>query len=236
MSDGKLTKVLIEAFTDKKLSKKDADYPNFELPINPETYSKNYKVEYEVKKAQGSQGIDAKFTATAPEELSLEFVFDGTKTVQGYTEKLINKKVSVQVSDFLNTVYFMKGDIHKPKYLKICWGEQLVFDCILTSLDINYTLFHQNGEPLRAKLNAKFLNYIEQEKRVLRQDNNSPDLTHVRTVKDGDNLPLMAYEIYGNGDFYIQVAKANSLSSFRNISTGQEIVLPPLEKNAPNDE
>lgn len=230
MSDGQLTKVIIRAFTNKRLTEKDSEFPEFEVPINPEKYSKNFKVEYEVKKAQGNQGVDAKFKSTAPEELTIEFALDGTKTVEGYSKKHIDKPVSQQVEELLNTVYFMKGDIHKPKFLKLIWGEHLVFDCILTSLDINYTLFHPNGEPLRARINASFLNYTEQEKRVLREDKKSPDLTHVRKVNEGDSLPLMAYKIYGEPKFYLQIARANQMTSFRPIRSGQDIVFPPIQK------
>ncbi|MCB0628410.1 MAG: hypothetical protein R2824_18830 [Saprospiraceae bacterium] len=230
MSDGKLSKVIIRSFTDKRLTQKDSEYPEFVLPINPEKYAKNFKVEYEVKKAQGSQGVDAKFKSTAPEELTIEFTLDGTKTVEGYGQDLFEKPVSKQVDEFLNTVYFMKGDIHKPKFLKVNWGEHLIFDCILTSLDINYTLFHPNGEPLRAKLNASFLNYLEQEKRVKKEDKKSPDLTHIRMVKGEDTLPLMVYQIYGDPQWYMQVARENQLTTFRQLRIGQEIVFPPFQK------
>ena len=71
-----------------------------------------------------------------------------------------------------------------------------------------------------------------QEKRVIVQDDQSPDLTHIRTFKDSANLPLMAYDIYGAGDFFMQVAQANGLTSFRNIEVGREIVLPPIDKTA----
>ncbi|MEL6655242.1 MAG: LysM peptidoglycan-binding domain-containing protein [Bacteroidota bacterium] len=230
MKDGQLSKLLIRSFTNKRLTDKDGEYPEFEIPVNPENFSQTYKVEYDKEKGQGSQGTDPKFKSTAPEELKIEFFLDGTKTIEGYSKKLIDKPVSKQVKDFMNTVYLMKGDIHKPKFLKLIWGEHLVFDCILTSLDINYTLFHPNGEPLRAKLSASFLNYIEQEKRVKREDKQSPDLTHLRRVKEGDTLPLMAHRIYGTTKYYMQVARANGMTSFRQLPPGSEIVFPPLEK------
>lgn len=149
MSEGGLTKVLIEAFTDKKLEVKDSKFPSFTLPINPESYSKNYKVEYDTSQGQGNQGTDPKFKSTAPEELKLDFIFDGTGTVEGYVHN--NELVSKQITTFLNTVYFMEGEIHRPKFLKVHWGKQFTFECVLSNLDINYTLFKPDGEPLRAK-------------------------------------------------------------------------------------
>lgn len=230
MKEGKLTKILIKAFKDKTLTSPYSDFPEFELPVNPESYSQNFKIDYEVSKAQGSQGVDEKYTYTNPEELKLEFILDGTGTVEGYSEKLKGKPVSQQIDILLNTTYKMIGETHKPPFLKVIHGENLVFYCLLTNLDINYTLFHPSGEPLRAKCSATFLNYIEQERRVLEEDKRSPDLTHVRQVKAGDTLPLMTHEIYGDGAFYMQVARENGLTSFRNLATGQDIIFPPIEK------
>jgi len=231
MSDGELTKVKIRAFKNKKLTA-PADRPNeFELPVNPESYSKNYKVEYDTKKGQGNQGTDPRFKSTAPEELKIEFLFDGTDTIEGYTYPGV--PVADQIDHFLNVVYNLEGEIHRPHFLKVGWGENFTFDCILTSLDLNYTLFSPTGAPLRAKASATFLNYIEQERRVRQENKESPDLTHVRQVKDGDNLPLMTYNIYGDVAFYLQIAKVNELSTFRRLKVGTDMIFPPLAKNEP---
>ncbi|MEL7148543.1 MAG: hypothetical protein AAFO69_19370 [Bacteroidota bacterium] len=233
MRDGQLSKVTIVAYANKELTQKRPD-PNglFVLPINPETYNRSFKMEQEKTSGQGNQGNDPKYIRTVPEELKLDFFFDGTGTVEGYfnNKDLENAPVSAQIERFLNVVYYMGGEEHRPPYLKLNWGE-FVFPCVLTNLDINYTLFHANGEPLRAKLSASFLNYIEQEKRVAKEDKRSPDLTHVKRIQE-DSLPLMTYEIYGDTKYYLHIAKANDLTSFRNIKPSSELVFPPLNKNA----
>jgi len=232
-TESNVTKITIRAFTDKTYSTEINKANPYQLPINPESYSQNYKVEYDLSKGQGNQGTNPEFKGTAPEELRLEFLFDGTGTVQGNTKS--DQSVAEQVKEFLNTVYFMEGEIHKPKFLKIVWGLAYTFDCVLTNLDINYTLFSFEGNPLRAKLNASFVNYIEQEKRVKREDKSSPDLTHTRQVTAGDKLPLMTHKIYGDDSWYIEVARANNLTSFRNLKPGQEIIFPSIDRSIVND-
>jgi hypothetical protein len=229
MKDGQLTKLEIRAFKDKKLTN-PADPASFVVPINPETFSRSLEVKYEENTAQGSQGTDAKYTSTEQEDIKLDFVLDATNTMMGYDPSQKNKSVPQQIDELLRTAYYMNGDIHKPHYLKILWGKHFTFDCVLTKLDINYTLFHPNGEPLRAKISATFKGSVEQDKRVRTQDKNSPDLTHVRQVKGGQKFPLMAFEIYGDQKYYLQAARANNLTSFRNVGEGREIVFPPLEK------
>lgn len=225
-----VVKVMVIAYTDKNYTEQDGSVQPFPLPINPESYSENLKVEYDLRRGHGNQGTDPKFKSTAPEELKLDFYFDGTNTVQGYFLKdAASNNVVDQVADFKNTVYSYNGDIHRPRFLKIFWGD-LTFPCILTNLDINYTLFNENGLPLRAKISTTFVNYVAQEQRVARENNSSPDLTHLKQIKEGDRLDLMTYQIYKDPQYLMQVASANDLVSFRNIKTGSNIKFPPLDR------
>jgi nucleoid-associated protein YgaU len=219
-------KVTILAFKDKKLQDKNAE---FVLPVNPEQYGQKFAVKYDVKPAQGAQGVEAKFQSSAPEELKLEFVFDGTGTVYGYAQT--DKSVPEQIDEFKSVVYDLQGEIHQPRYLKVVWTD-FAFDCILTELEITYTLFSSQGTPLRAKLGCTFLNYKETERRVREEGKSSPDLTHVRTVKKGDTLPLMVHNIYGKPGWYLEVARTNGLTNFRRLEVGQDIVLPPVDKSS----
>uniref|UniRef100_A0AAU6WLI4 LysM domain-containing protein n=1 Tax=Chryseobacterium endophyticum TaxID=1854762 RepID=A0AAU6WLI4_9FLAO len=59
---------------------------------------------------------------------------------------------------------------------------------------------------------------------------NSPDLTHKRTIQDGDTLPLMTERIYGDSKYYLEVAKVNNLINFRQLVPGEELYFPPIEK------
>lgn len=233
MVTGALEKVRIFAYLDKAMRVQNPMKPNpFILPVNPETYSKNFKIEVDTRRGHGNQGTDARFTSTAPEELQLEFLFDGTETIEGYHYNDANdKSVKRQLELFLNTVYKMEGDIHRPNFLEVHWGKYLKFPCVLTNLDITYQLFETNGDPLRIKIRATFLNYIAQEERAARQRQNSPDLTHTRLVKGDSRLDLMTHGIYNDTKYILQVAKANNLASIRSLTPGRELRFPPLDKS-----
>jgi len=97
-------------------------------------------------------------------------------------------------------------------------------------LDINYTLFHPNGKPLRAKISATFLDYVAQEQREQEARRQSPDLTRIRRIKAGDRLDKMVGEFYNDPKFTQQVARANNLTTFRLIKPGIELSFPPLDK------
>ncbi len=246
MSDrGQLVKVSIEAFDNEDFTIKTKLDPNpIFLPVNPESFTQNFKVEVNQQKGQGNQSTNANYKGTKPEELKLEFIFDGTNTIQGYNSKLDKNFIPDQSSEenpvpvkrqlkrFMDTVYNMSGEIHRPHFLKVHWGDGFKFPCILTNLDLNYTLFEPSGDPLRIKASATFLNYIAQKERVAREKKRSPDLTHVRLVKAGDRLDLMTFDIYKDPKYVLQIAKANGLSTFRKIDPGVEMTFPPLDKNA----
>ena len=200
----------------------------FILPVNPEQYAQKFQVKYDGKVAPGASGTDSPFKFSMPEELKLDFTFDGTDTIYGYTHK--GKTVPQQIQAFKDVAYILAGDIHQPRFLKVL-GSNINFPCILSDLQITYTLFKPDGTPLRAKISATFMNFKEVNRRVSEEDKNSPDLTHVRQVNDGDKLALMAFRIYKDTKYYLEVAKANGLTNFRQLRSGQKVFFPPIEKN-----
>lgn len=233
-----MEKVRIYAFKDKNfadpgegISKVD---PAFLIPVNPESFTKNLRIDLDQRRGHGNSGTDIRFKSTVPEELRLEFILDGTETIDGYGGSDTTMKsmpVHDQLQKFLNSVYKYEGEIHRPNFLLLIWGSEIRFRCVLSNLDINHTLFNNKGEPLRVKLNATFLNYKAQAERLAEERRSSPDLSHYRMTKEGDRLDLMTYKIYNNTQYFLQVARVNQLTRIRNIQPGVELYFPPVNKN-----
>jgi len=211
--------------------KKDAGKKDFTLPINPESFTRNLKVERDNTKAHGTDKTNPKYIGTSPEELKVEFILDGTATMEGYLKSLKFIPVKKQLEKFLECVYDFDGNIHSPRYLKVLYGSQIKMDCVITSLDINYNLFKADGEPLRVKITANFLQYVDPKTSALKSRKKSPDVTHLRLVKAGDRLDLLTFDIYDSPNFLLQVALKNELTSLRNIRPGQELLFYPFTKN-----
>jgi len=91
-------------------------------------------------------------------------------------------------------------------------------------------MFQPSGVPLRAVITAGFADSSDDTTRVALEQNQSPDLTHVRLVKAGDNLPSLCYKIYGDSSYYLDVARVNRIDQFRKLEPGTKIFFPPLEK------
>jgi hypothetical protein len=235
-TSGDLVKVHIEIYKDKRYQQKLGE--EFELSINPEQFSQQFKIAYNREQPQGSQHNDPKYKYTRPQELKLDFVFDGTGVVPDKKNPgKFHRNVVSQLQDFFRLTYTMNPETHKPNFLRLLWGEfsfgygnKNGFNCLLTDLQVTYTLFASNGTPLRAKLSATFTSFTEQKLRLLEERKESPDLTHSRTVTAGDTLPLMTYRIYDDPSYYLQIAKVNGLTSFRQLATNTDLMFPPLEK------
>ncbi|WP_262965044.1 CIS tube protein [Methylobacter psychrophilus] len=229
MMAGKLEKMLILAY-ETSVAAEDGGQSDakdkFEALINPETYTLDYKVKTANEQGQGTSSKQLKFEYAMPEELSFEFLFDNTGIIDGKPKK---EGIFDDVNHFRQMLIGYQGSSHEPYHLKLVWGN-LIFKGRAIELGITYKLFDPNGQPIRAIAKVKFKGSIEEKKRIAKEDKTSPDLTHLRTVKSGDTLPLMCYRIYGDPKYYLQVAAVNSLGNFRLLTPGTKLVFPPLAK------
>lgn len=217
---GELKKLKIEAYDSIEYNNK---VDEFIVMFNPTSYSQKYEIEYEDSQGAGTSGSASKLGKIKPQEYNFEFTFDGT----GVTGE--KKEVDAEVDRFLTITGKMDGDIHRPLFLKINWGH-LVSKCVLKSAEVTYNLFKPDGFPLRAKVRAAFSENVDDTLRTAEEGKNSPDLTHIREVQQGDTLPLMTYRIYGDPRYYLEVARINGLTEFRKLSPGMQLRFPPLKQ------
>jgi len=218
---GKLNKLKIYAYEKDNFETLLGKYI---VNINPESYTYNHAVKFSEKRnvAEGA-GNPESFNSMDKETVGFTIYFDNTG--------VFDHKGSVykQILDFKKLVYEYNGDIHRTNYLKLSWGV-LVFYCYLTRLNINYTLFNSNGNPLRAKADVSFSGFANKKLLAAKMKKCSPDLSHLKTFKSHDSIPLFCNEIYSDADLYMEVAKINNLDSFRKVPLGKQLIFPALKK------
>jgi LysM repeat protein len=217
--DGGLTRMKIDAH--RKSDYSDQPVDSFEVLFNPNTYSQKYEVVYHARQGAGDTGSPQVFGKIKPQEYTFELLFDGTGTA------IARKEVRTELDKFLTVAGRHDSEIHRPMYLRLSWGP-LISRCVLKSADITFTLFKPDGSPLRARVRAVFSENVEDTLRVAEERRNSPDLTHVHTVKSGEHLTQLADKYYGDASRYLQVADFNKLGNFRRLEPGQQIVFPPI--------
>ncbi len=228
--DSTFVNMLIEAY-DEEFQSAKSDL-KFSFPINPENYSIKYgstsapDAKSEEKKTASGDKIP-KNEVLDVRTLSLTFFIDSTVNYKEVA--LENDFVSNSIKKFNKVCTEVNGDIHTLNYVKVKYGD-LDFNCKLESLGIQYLMFRPDGKPVRAKIDASFKEYIDPVTLAKRHGKSSPDMSHLRTVRAGDNLPAMCQEIYGNRSYYLQVAELNGILNFRSLKPGTKILFPSIQK------
>lgn len=245
---GMLDKMRIEVY-DKE------DYSSLKntmfVQFNPDKYALSLTTDFVQLSPQGSTESQLIFSSKQSDKISFDFLFDSTGVVppgkidpQSGTKSFFDTAASVgvqipfktgdassiseDIDSFKNQLSGYNGNTHEVPYLKLIWGDYL-FQCRLTDMEIQFTLFNPQGRPLRAIAKCSFLATETVKSMLKKKKANSPDMTHERIFSMGDKLTLMAKNIYDSQDYYIDVARANNLLSFRNIAVGTKIIFPPIK-------
>jgi hypothetical protein len=211
----------ITAYTDAAFSAQGDEYTVF---VNPDQITFNYKIKSTRQDVPGTGANTLKYIGVEPESVSFDIIFDTTGVIPGSTGDVYS-----QIADFKKITYDYNGSIHRPNYVQLSWGS-IIFKGVLSSLNVTYTLFSPQGVPLRAKVSVSFEESMDPATIARDDDRASPDMTHLRTVLDGDTLPLMCYRIYGDPSFYLEIARINGLDHFTDLIPGTRIEFPPVAK------
>lgn len=190
--------------------------------INPAGYAHGLAINYNKEKTVGTTGPEVKFDSINPETLSFETVIDGTGVIPDHDP------VKDQLKTLMDTVYKYDGDEHETTPVRILWSN-LIFYGRLTSISLDHSMFTLDGEPLRTKVKLAFESYISNEEETKKADRSSPDLTHVIEVKAGDTLPLLCHRVYKDSSYYLEIARYNDITNFRQIRPGTRLAFPPLK-------
>jgi Contractile injection system tube protein len=190
--------------------------------FNPENWQIQENVVNNSDQAIGQVGAPARYLGIGPRKLSFDLIIDGTGA-SGEKREVLVDVVALKASIGFN------GESHQTNRLLVIWGSQIFMGAV-ESLSIKFTLFRPNGTPLRATVSLGLVEDIEPVMGILKMNLKSSDLTRSRVTKMNDRLDLICYHLYNDSRYYLEVAKANNLTSFRNLPTNTELIYPPTEK------
>lgn len=196
--------------------------PPYFAMFNPENWQIQTTLEHSEQSKDGGDGAVHAFKRIAPATLSFDLVIDGTGASG-------EKREVIADITYLKTILLFNGVLHKPNNLLVVWSTQ-IFKGVLTSFTVKHTLFRADGTPLRATVSLSLTEQKSIIGMILGMNLGSADLTHYRQVKANDRLDLICHQIYRDPKYYLEVARANNLTSFRKLPVGSEITFPPVEK------
>jgi hypothetical protein len=219
------TRLKITAFVLNGTSIEELDSKT--LPLNPSGYTRKFKARG--KSNSGSCGeklkADGKIftpkTVQFKEEISLKLTLDHTGVIP-------DSEDVVTIVEWLEKfIAGYNGEQHSTPYVQLEWG-YLNMKGQLLDMEVDFQMFNQDGIPLRAGVSLTVGEVYEPGVQEAQNQSSSPDLTHARVVRAGDTLPALCQAIYKDPSLYMQVAEANGLASFTQLTPGETIYFPPL--------
>jgi len=230
-----VAKLTIIAYSDENFQNQTGE--TFSVMYNPNTFSESFGTEYAPQRAIGGTADTQSFQGQPSNTVSFDFLFDGTG-VSGVGSTAVDLNpaaggvgyVKEQIDAFMNITQLYVGEEHRTNHLELSWGT-FHFYGVMERATVTYKLFHSSGAPLRATINATFKQTVSREEQAALARRSSPDLTHFRLVKAGETLPLIAQKVYGDSSLYLEIARVNDINNIRRLTPGQQLVLPPINKN-----
>jgi Contractile injection system tube protein/LysM domain len=196
---------------------------SFRASFNPEEYTLNQDNNFAV---QGIPGLSApliQYVHGNMRTLEMELLLDTWDTNLSPRSKKDVRDLTNQIIGLME----IDPDLHAPPILNLSWSS-LQFQCVLARVSQKFTMFADDGKPVRARLTCTFNEIIDSEqeaKRVLRL---TADFSKVYVVTQGDTLSGIAGRLYNNPQLWRPIAIMNEIADPRSIVAGQSLRIPAL--------
>ncbi len=206
------------------------------IPVyfNPTEYSISKSNEWKYDKVTGTSFPPAQFGGGNPRELSLSLLLDAS---------LLSKEAHIR--GVTNELFRMMevpggqgagGAGSVPPFVTFHWGQETTFKAVCTQLTVAFKLFRANGDPIRADVKMTLKQAVTASTASANGANRGGNPTTranaghgVHTVKDGDSLPSIAYEAYGDPTTWRAIAEANDIENPMHLRRGRALSLPKLD-------
>jgi len=177
------------------------------------------------------------FVTGNADTLTMELFFDTYTVSSRHSQANVKqgedvRKYTKEVAELLN----IDPSLHAPPVCQFVWGPpsgsegKLQFTATIERLTQKFTMFLNDGTPVRATLNVTFKEYKTVKEQLEEIGRESADRTKRETVKEGDSLWLYAAREYRDAGLWRVIAKANKIENPRILATGQRLLIPPLEE------
>lgn len=220
-----VSKLTLTAYREKGgvLSKIPGRTP-FSVMLNPEYVSIDAGIKYATIGADQNQD-QQKFSSYEITKIEIpKIILDATGAVPQTEWPEGCSSIKDMMFLLQSAVCDLDDESHQPPIVELCWGSIYLF-VRMTKCSTKYVLFNSKGAPLRAEVTLTLEAYQSDNDS---SKNKSPDLTHLVEVKAGDTLPLMCDRIYNDSSYYLQIARINGLTNFRQIKPGTMLEFPPI--------
>jgi hypothetical protein len=166
-----------------------------------------------------------------PATLSLSLFFDSysadpPEDVRITTNKLLRLTLRAYGYSMFKIPYLT------PPSVTLVWGKMSLFTAVVMSVNLNYTMFAQDGTPIRAKADLVLQQnefWFGDDMLPAQNPTSRTDPRRTRIVDSHHRLDLIAHEEYGDSRYWRLLAEANGLDDPLSLQDGQILVIPDIE-------
>jgi nucleoid-associated protein YgaU len=198
----------------------------FECLFNPTEYTVAKNNSWQAKKVVGKNVPQLDFTGGQSKTLKMKLFFDVAEQDDADVRTSVDKLWNLVMID--ETRKNPKTQKARPPLCLFQWGPNWEFTAAITALSVNYTLFKEDGTPVRATADATFQ---EAEDSSAKKGTNPTSYSEPghrrRVVRPRDTLAIIAFEEYGDSGQWRLIAQANQMDDPMALSPGQVLAIPP---------
>ena len=195
-----------------------------EALFNPDELSLSSSIGWKKNNAQGRDVPELAFTNSEPRSLTIKLLFD---TYDNDREK--KPDVRKTFTDKVFNLSVVNGDKHRPPVCKLKWGAaEEWFMGVLERLDQKFTMFMEDGTPVRATLTCTFKEWRTNQQDQQRQNRKSSDIDKQTIMRRGDSLSAIAAQEYLDPAQWRPIAMANGIDDPLRIPPGRRLSIPRL--------
>lgn len=193
-----------------------------DFPFNPKDFSLTRGAKWEAASNSGGT-MPPEYKGPDPATLTVEIFLDETTEESGDISRTVKKLLG-----FVNPEADSKSQ-NKPSapHARFIWGTAIEFKGYIQQVAIKYTLFRENGNPVRGSATLTIKEFGAPEGRQNPTSGGDPGARAHRVVA-GDTLQSIAYAEYGNAAGWRRIADANSsIDDPMRLVPGRALVVPP---------
>lgn len=190
---------------------------------NPKEFSYKKTASWDRKPAKGAtSSAPPEFKGADPIGLTVEVFLDAYET-----GKDITRDIDLLTSCCVPLPETISSKKPSPPWVLFGWGARVHITAYVESVDVKCTMFKPDGTPLRATCTVA-MKEIPPE--LAKQNPTSGGVATLRShlVVEGDSLPLIAYQEYGDAGAWRVLADANGIDDPMRIRSGSRVLVPDL--------
>ena len=217
--------LLHEPSPDGKLSKPGPEIGKIDFQFNPKELSLSKSASWSRDAGKGNKKSGPpQYLGPQPSKLALEMFFDASDTQDASVVKRVEKLFACCVP----TAPSYQKDKGSPPWVLFRWGGLTGFLSYISSVTAKYTMFTSGGTPIRAVCTV---NLEELAGDPPKQNPSSGGLVprRVHVLVEGDSLPVLAYQEYGDPGLWRAVAQVNGIDDPLRMRPGTTLLMPAAE-------